>query len=1067
MSAVESTLGIKIYLREEYTQDTDIGLYTSAGESEIRLIENDLTNLAAQVGETWKTGLLKKRAFGSFSESFDGKKGGNIASRNTTSCSIINTSRFSKDLSDSDIYLRGCKAEIWEFRRDTTTGNIVTYVMYYGVVSDVDYDELYYTVTIADSNENRDTYLTHSENGEDYYPPVTFGYHSPEITGVNNYAKFTRKTHEESLFRLYHENNYEYSGENILIRTFAHGSVDGETRFPVVDVLDTLSVNEVQILISEVAFVTINDIDISVYSNTYDFTPHLLGKYMYCVEANGDVSNSQGYYRRITAAELDKTNGDLRINITYANQFPYKLDGNEEVDSDNQCILQIFDMEFLYSSDTFKCGGFLKEKKRSGIDVNPEETVDDDNLIYVYVYDEQVTTDTTQSDDETTTQTELQDFVPVPINGASAYGNIEGITTSTNLIELKPESVFDKSVLTGYNFYPLHSFQNYNNPTLEGRIDNGDRWHKLIDGFYVYDQNSNFEGTDWDSDALAGANLSVSDTGSLLYVLNNDPDQSYRRELSATNFLYRNRFAWAFKGRTTYIEDYIRFKKLFLGLSIITSNTVNSADHGWYNFYVKYKHWYPSTKHILSSTIAENFDDRNAGGYVRNLPKLYWNDNFVPGWVQGGDNEYFVTANTTNVVSGANNFVLAENDDYEKANSITEILIIITKESSNNYQDTVDAVDIKSMSLILENQTNIRDSVYSPFAGRVYDDTWGGRVTSTDVITEPHRVIEHALRLGNWSEVGDSEPTDGWGSDYAANALVDTSSNYGGMDSSVLESIGGLSVARQIFDKEECSRSSIIKSLCKAFHLVSWRKNYATTASGDTGKECLTYLLNDEAASDSIDLTDIMGNVSNVKELESRDVYCEPVINYCYNVATSKYEKQLKITNTSAGTGNFDSSYAEGFSGSSAEATWEIGAALYQKYGIVNEMPSDLSDQRWVYDDVTAQVILYRIMKWQQIKRITINVSYNKARSYYLTQKVSLSLPHQTNSTAVNCIIEKINKNYYDNKVTLGLIMLDDVDYDGFYYKDTWETVSNDWQDDTETYSDRGSTGLDDKKKVM
>lgn len=72
MSHYKYIQAIRICLKEEHTQDTDYGLYTSGGASEFRWTENTLGGVA----ETWKLGIIAKDGIGEISESCDFRNGG-------------------------------------------------------------------------------------------------------------------------------------------------------------------------------------------------------------------------------------------------------------------------------------------------------------------------------------------------------------------------------------------------------------------------------------------------------------------------------------------------------------------------------------------------------------------------------------------------------------------------------------------------------------------------------------------------------------------------------------------------------------------------------------------------------------------------------------------------------------------------------------------------------------------------------------------------------------------------------------------------------------------------------
>ena len=209
MSAYLRIWGLKIYLDARYTEDTSIGLYTPpvSGNSEIRLIENDIANLVSEVGETWKYGLLGPDAFGSIKESSNLKRGGNISIIHSTEVVLDNTIQFDKTIADNEIKITGRKAEIWEFEVNQSDDSITTYVMGYGDCEDPIWTETDYTIPIKDSNFKRNAAMGTKLNSEEYeleedsqqigkMIPVTYG-EWKEMP-----AKFIRIADKSSLSRM-------------------------------------------------------------------------------------------------------------------------------------------------------------------------------------------------------------------------------------------------------------------------------------------------------------------------------------------------------------------------------------------------------------------------------------------------------------------------------------------------------------------------------------------------------------------------------------------------------------------------------------------------------------------------------------------------------------------------------------------------------------------------------------------------------------------------------------------------------------------------------------------------
>jgi hypothetical protein len=117
---------------------------------------------------------------------------------------------------------------------------------------------------------------------------------------------------------------------------------------------------------------------------------------------------------------------------------------------------------------------------------------------------------------------------------------------------------------------------------------------------------------------------------------------------------------------------------------------------------------------------------------------------------------------------------------------------------------------------------------------------------------------------------------------------------------------------------------------------------------------------------------------------------------------------------------------------------WMLCHELYLKYGVINEAPSSWSDLKTVYDIDSAVTILKNKLELMSKYRISLSVSYDKAKSYHIFQHLMFTLPHQTNNLPCECVIEGIEKDKDNGKVNLDLMFLDE---------STISVLLNKWQD--------------------
>lgn len=331
---------------------------------------------------------------------------------------------------------------------------------------------------------------------------------------------------------------------------------------------------------------------------------------------------------------------------------------------------------------------------------------------------------------------------------------------------------------------------------------------------------------------------------------------------------------------------------------------------------------------------------------------------------------------------------------------------------------------IYEIALCLKKAVSIESQMFSRWSGRKFPSTWGGRKTADNLIESPVDILEHVKREQNWS-------------DNSGTALIKTSGD-GSFDDSSLAEVKALTPARQIFDYDKATTEALTKSICESFWLCSRQDN--------NGYECVDYLLRDEDPSETITYADLIDGAAEITDPRPQNIYCEPVINYCYDYGAEKFTKQLRITNSNQV--DYDASYASGFEGSDGQEIWENCHILNAKYRQVEKMPSHLTDLHWVYTYADAVWVLRKRIEWMQKKRASFKVGYTKGRLYYVGKHIMLQLPHETNSVAVECVIEAVTKNKAGNRVSVSIVILDEIPSDFYFtrYQDT-DGAETLWQD--------------------
>jgi hypothetical protein len=323
--------------------------------------------------------------------------------------------------------------------------------------------------------------------------------------------------------------------------------------------------------------------------------------------------------------------------------------------------------------------------------------------------------------------------------------------------------------------------------------------------------------------------------------------------------------------------------------------------------------------------------------------------------------------------------------------------------------------------------------------GRLFGVTDPGRYVSTDAIDNPIMALEYIKRNQNWS-------------DNSETPLIRTGAIDGSFDDSSLAEIEALSISRQINEEDQQWTESISKSLCEAFYLVSRQDS--------DGYECVYYLLSTEVPDETIDIADIIpGSLGKIIEPAAENIYTEPFISYAYDYATSKFIKSLRIDGVSENS-EWSSALTPGFQNNDGEALWNICRTNYLKYGRIEKIPSSISDQHWIPDYSTALWKITKMIEWQSKKRFSFSVYYTKGRLWNDGKQINIQFPNETNNQTIVAVINKINKNKSDNKVTISLTLLTDV-LPSFYF-DMYQATDGSavtWQptDDTGTlYQEAG-----------
>jgi len=424
--------------------------------------------------------------------------------------------------------------------------------------------------------------------------------------------------------------------------------------------------------------------------------------------------------------------------------------------------------------------------------------------------------------------------------------------------------------------------------------------------------------------------------------------------------------------------------------------------------------------------------------------------------------------------------------------------------------------------LILRKDMDIKDAIYSPMIGRIYNDTWESRKTAENPIWDIVDIMEHVARLQCWSE-SSPMPSGGWGKGYATGARINTgyssftttanaaqknvtlpsgkgklfrpgqyvriydsaASEYnaivsvagdvltmennlantyasgvvgyvdsdGSYDSPLLSGLRSqteLGICHQIQDYDDGWTDDIKRSICRDYQLLSWTDKY--------GYECVKKIEKSSGGTqDTVTLGDIVDR-SRVKVVEPApdQLYAEPFLRYQIDYGSGDTQKIVAIRG--AGAAAFDATYAEGVSAFLGEQYWNQCQNVWSYSKELAEPPSSLSDLTWVNGsaaDGIAQSLLGEKINWMMNPRIEVPLHFSKAGAWEEGHTFTLTLPHQTAKTAIDCIVSRVSINPnapYDVVVTA--YMWRETIPEDYDIIDTMVTYGDDrdWLDNTTEY---------------
>jgi len=217
----------------------------------------------------------------------------------------------------------------------------------------------------------------------------------------------------------------------------------------------------------------------------------------------------------------------------------------------------------------------------------------------------------------------------------------------------------------------------------------------------------------------------------------------------------------------------------------------------------------------------------------------------------------------------------------------------------------------------------------------------------------------------------------------------------------------------------DCMTEALQKLICNEFFLAKYRDG--------RGRECVAYVGEAFGIANidkHITLSDVPSEaqIGKITECPAEDIVSGSImLRYKQNYGDKSFSEIITISHIYEY--SYNSSYVTGYDGGMKASLWQVAHDLWVRYGNQTSKKDDTIDLLTVRDEATAVWFLVRYLQWQGKRRIEVPVYYGKARKWNLCDRVTLSLPHQTNGTQIEAIIEKKQAARSRGVTNLGLLL--------------------------------------------
>ena len=987
--------GVRIYLDRSLQENTDLGLYTDSvgAMSELRWVESEVT-MTDITPATWAHGVISE--IGEISQSVDLRRGGARGQLAGVDIKLVHTSRLLLELATLGVSLSGCTCEIYEISGIDYATLPTVNCIYTGVIDDQGWTETSLTIPVRTAvYKRRAQMLTTVNNAADGNYP-----NAPESSnGVIIPASFG----DAPMRKLINTTKTERVLSNTDI--YPSSTPAGLAQFPITSMQT----------VATLTYFT----QIGLAGAGLPLGETLVGKYVRVVAG----SKSVGEMRRIASV----------VNFGYFQGFSFTLDayftetliGSIDAKATGNAWIEIVSIDGRYECDVWPCRSFVDS---AGNEI--------DNAVELFAFSDDKKVDITAIGDSVTVQEKPSQYFPLPayIYDRSDDGDNNAVDLDVKQFTRSPDRA------DAYKMIPVVK-------TDVSLITTLATFNEYIAGYSKVDDGLYFD---------SGEGISVSATP------NHSSPLDFSEMCDKTHSTYTT-LEWAIRytyGGSTPISTHwmtaaieiklpeaptdFDFDSAFLLIDAAHTMTPQtsvppnlSPINGGYYIKVYTRKFMGSASEVINKEKIGTGTSGTTTFEASDTPDFYYTD--TPDYK---NKKFYVEESveslTAATLTGKLAFQLPGVTKKSEYDGVYRIIVAIGRKvlPIASPSDAVHNFKFREIGVMFHKSASIKDAIYSPHRGRVFNSTWGSRRTSSAMIADPIDMIEHGLRLQNWSETGDNVE---WGKAYSPNAKINTGSVPGSGRFDEMTGAGGSDVSlwspRDLrpafqFDSDGYT-DTFIRGLVQDTFTLQYQDWY--------GRESIDFLFRTsvgEGESDVVTLADIVGVVSQITEPRQQDVFCEPTIRYNYDYGSKKFLGLMEVKNTNdPGGAGWVASYTPGFTGTGnlqpgtpdGEVVWTIASELYQRFRQVEQPPREMTDKIRLTRYEDALWYVYRWLLWQGKRRTGFSVSYDRGKLWRLGSHLYLNLPHQTAGKDTRILVENISLSRSMNRVTVGVVLMDEV----------------------------------------